>query len=149
MRTWKRNLHARIEALRIEALRIPNSNRASAQRTVIQPVWQPCSIGGFRMDFIDGVVFTIDEILTRSELIAEGGIMKHCVASYALRVSKRQTTIWSLKVHDRNSHTRLLTIEVNPNNKKVVQAKGLHNRAPLEPERQIIERWMARENLSQ
>ena len=145
MRTWKVDLGARAQSLRI-----PDGNRAlvPAQPIVIQPAWQPCSIGGFRLDGDDGRVFTIDEILTRPELNAEGGIMKHCVASYAYRVSKRHTTIWSLKVHYCDSRMRLLTIEVNPKKKKVVQVKGAGNRPPLEPERQIIQQWMACENLS-
>ena len=145
MRNWKMDLRERAEALRTNSANRP---RVPAQPIVIQPVWQPCSIGGFRMDLDDGRVFTIDEILTRSELNAEGGIMKHCVASYAHHVSLRYTTIWSLKVHYCDSHMRLLTIEVNPNKKKVLQVKGPRNRAPLERENQIVQRWMACENLS-
>ena len=143
MRTWKIDLRARAAELRIA-----NQNRVPAP-IVIQPVWQRCTIGEFRMDVNDRIFFTINEILTRSELNAEGGIMKHCVASYAHRVSKRYTTIWSLKVHNCDSHRRLLTIQVNPEKMKVVQVKGPSNREPLEQERRIIQRWMASENLSE
>ena len=138
MRTWKTDLSERAESLRVRPRRI-----VCRQPIVIQPTWLPSSIGGFRVDWHDGQVFTIDEILTVAELFAEGGIMKHCVASYASRVSSRHTTIWSLKVHCCNSHMRLLTIQVNPSSRKVLQVKGPRNRAPFEHENLIVQKWMA------
>ena len=143
MRNWKTDL-----AERAELLRERPRPAVRPQPIVVRPVWLPSSIGGFRMDWDDDRVFTIDEILTAVELTAEGGIMKHCVASYVHSVSSRNTTIWSLKVHCHNSHKRLLTIQVNPSNRKVVQVKGPCNREPLALENLIMQKWMASENLT-
>jgi len=143
MRTWKTDLAERAQALSYRPRPVVRS-----QPIVVQPVWPASSIGGFRVDWDDGQAFTIDEILTVAELFAEGGIMKHCVASYASQVSNRHTTIWSLKVHSSDSHKRLLTIQVNPFNRKVIQAKGPCNRAPLELESLVMQKWMASENLT-
>ena len=144
MRTWKTVLADRANSL---TYRPRHADWPQPQPIVIQPVWLPSSIGGFRVDWLDGQVFTIDEILTVAELNAEGGIMKHCVASYASQVSNRHTTIWSLKVHCPNSKKRLLTIQVNPFNLQVVQMKGPRNRAPLELESLIVRKWIEKENL--
>ena len=142
MRNWKTDLAERAESLSCRPRRT-----VCPPPIVIQSVWLPSSIDGFRVDLDDGKVFTIQEILTLAELVAEGGIMKHCVASYASRVSSRNTTIWSLKVQCCSSHVRLLTIQVDPLNRKILQMKGPRNREPYELENLIVEEWMTSENL--
>ncbi|MCP4134921.1 MAG: hypothetical protein GY754_28360 [bacterium] len=77
------------------------------------------------------------EILTSKDLAAEGRSMGHCVFSYASHISSGSTAIWSLK---KNSE-RVLTIEVNIRSKKIVQARGKHNRWPSDKELLMLKRW--------
>lgn len=108
--------------------------------------WQPSSIQPFQSEEENGV-WTIQEILTERELRAEGGIMRHCTATYVLQCARRQTTIWSMKVDDGQRRKRVVTIEVLPDSKLIWQARGKHNSRPNEQATRILRRWAEREAL--
>ena len=92
-------------------------------------------------------VWTITELLTSEALFLEGRAMRHCVATYAERCARRQTSVWSMQVENQRGRHRVLTIEVDPLKRTVCQARKKCNRLPLAVEREILERWAAQEGL--
>lgn len=92
-------------------------------------------------------VWTFTEVLTSADLIAEGKALKHCVYSYAWRISDRTTSIWSLTVRGFGAPERRVTIEVQNNARAIVQARGKMNRLPTPQEDKLITQWAARNDL--
>jgi hypothetical protein len=110
-------------------------------------VWPATDIGSFRYD--DGmVIWTIEELLSGKALKVEGGIMHHCVATYIHACFRRWTSIWSLKVHEGERSRRVLTIQVSPATRKILQAKGRKNVAPDERSWSVLKQWADREGLA-
>jgi PcfJ-like protein len=114
--------------------------------------WRHSPFKGFRL--VEGSealgnirVWTITELLTSEALFLEGQAMRHCVATYAERCARRQTSIWSMQVENQRGRHRVLTIEVDPLKRTVCQARKKRNRLPQAVEREIIERWAAQEGL--
>ena len=110
--------------------------------------WPSCGLPPFR--FVEGSeengtdrIWTIRELLSSQALLAEGRQMKHCVATYAWRAYKRQCSIWTMECKANGSINKLVTMEVNRANTRIVQARGRGNRAPTEREIGIIRRWVA------
>jgi hypothetical protein len=91
--------------------------------------------------------WTITELLTSRALFLEGRAMRHCVATYADRCARRQTSIWSVQVEDRRGRHRVLTVEVDLLKRTVCQARRKCNRPPQAAERELTERWAAQEGL--
>ncbi len=108
------------------------------RQTVVR--WQRTLIDSFRLER-DHELWTIDELLTDRELRAEGGIMRHCVAKYIHYCVKRRTSIWSMRVHRGERYKRVLTVEVDPEAKMILQAKGKRNSAPSELAMEMLHRW--------
>jgi hypothetical protein len=114
--------------------------------------WRRSPFKGFRLvEGSEGLgnvrVWTITELLTSRELFLEGRAMRHCVASYAERCAKRQTSIWSLQVENRAGRHRVLTIEVDLPKRTVCQARRKCNRLPQATEREVMERWAGEQGL--
>jgi hypothetical protein len=78
-------------------------------------------------------VWTISELLTSEELFLEGQAMRHCVATYAERCARRQTSIWSMQVENQRDRHRVLTIELDPLKRTVCQARKKRNRYHRRP----------------
>ena len=110
------------------------------------PGWERTNIRPFRHAEGD-VLWTIDELLTDKELRVEGGIMKHCVATYIHDCARRRTSIWSMKVHEGERRKRTLTIEVRPRTRTIWQARGKRNGPPSEAAKEILHRWANQEGL--
>lgn len=91
--------------------------------------------------------WTIRELLTSQELLAEGRALRHCVASYAAECAWRHTSIWSLRLENDTGERRVLTIEVDPATRTICQVRGKANRPPKERERGVLHRWVKREGL--
>lgn len=91
-------------------------------------------------------VWRVREILSARALADEGKAMGHCVYSYAPRVARGEVSIWSVTMEDGRGETgnwRMVTVEVHNASKRVVQARGRHNRLMTAGERRILERWAA------
>jgi hypothetical protein len=78
----------------------------------------------------------IVELTSNWELGMEGWLMKHCVHDYASRCEYGMTSIFSM----RKGGERRLTIELNPLG-RVVQVRGMENRAPTQEEIDVLEQW--------
>ena len=86
--------------------------------------------------------WSIMQILTEKELLAEGRELKHCVYSYAGACMANKCTIWSLKVHNE----RKQTIEVREG--QVTQIRGAYNSMPSNSEMHKITTWTTANRLS-
>ena len=122
---------------------------AVADDRVRSLAWAPIGIDGFtwQEDADQNWTWTISELLTSSELSAEGAAMRHCVASYASRCAEQKSSIWSMICHSHRGHQRVLTIEVNPATRAIVQARGRGNKRPSRQARRVMEDWAEKERL--
>ncbi len=75
-----------------------------------------------------------------ADLVAETRAMRHCVASYATKCIAGHATIWSLRRRVSGTTERLLTIELDAQN-RAVQVRGFANRIADGKELKILERW--------
>jgi hypothetical protein len=69
------------------------------------------------------------------------------VAAYADRCARRLTSIWSMRVETGAGRRRVLTIEVDPVDRAVRQARGVANRRPRPAELDVVASWAVREGL--
>jgi hypothetical protein len=100
--------------------------RREANGVVVKELWQ------------------IQEVLTAKALADEGRRMGHCVYSYAWRIEKGDTSIWSVQMEDGHGETgrwHMVTVEVRNDLRRVVQARGRFNRAMTPQEMRIVRRW--------
>lgn len=96
----------------------------------------------------DYKLWTIVELLTKSELNKEGHLLKHCVGTYANSCFKGSSTIWTMECEDLTKKKKLLTIELDPNSLSIVQVRGKRNRLAKQEELKIIEIWAKKESLT-
>ncbi len=115
--------------------------------------WKKSGINDFR--YVEGnsknrnmKVWTIRELLSSKELVAEGRKQGHCVASYANSCHKGKSAIYTMDLQNKIGITKMLTIEVNMYNKQICQARGKYNRLPTDSEKDIFQRWALKENLN-
>lgn len=87
------------------------------------------------------------ELTTSEQLRAEGAALQHCVADYGQYCWRGYSRIWSLR-STRGTRTKsIATIEVDPLDHEIVQAKGFRNRRPTRRVRRLITDWAVRERL--
>ncbi len=106
--------------------------------------WQPCGVPELeRREGTDSNfrIWRIVELLSTQELVEEGRALHHCVASYEWSCLKQQCAIFSLRLHDRNGNQPLVTLEVIPKSRMVVQARGKYNRKITALETRVIRGW--------
>lgn len=142
MHEWHRDLAA-IE--RIEALRRRTEGRhaaaASAERTwagspLADWMWTPVSKDAKAR----GERFVVRQLKLAEDLVMESRAMRHCVSSYADKCISGYASIWSLRRCTKDRVDRLLTIEVDRQD-RAVQVRGLANRVAHPEERSVLERW--------
>lgn len=75
----------------------------------------------------------------------EGTKLHHCVASYISRIADKQTKILFMR-HKQTPEKSLLTLEVRDG--RLLQCKGLLNRAPSNKEREAVSRYVKIMHLS-
>ncbi len=92
-------------------------------------------------------IWRIRELVSSQELLAEGRIMRHCVATYARSCYTGKCTIWTMDLADHLGVNKRLTIELHPTSKVIRQVRGQNNRLPEEKEKSIIRRWAEKEDL--
>jgi len=108
------------------------------------------------------IIWRITELCNKKELAEEGRKMHHCVGSYASSCARRRVGIWSLTGETRDSTEmhenkppapdisrtkRFATIEVDLENKTIVQARGKYNEKVSGKARNIMTRWAGVEKL--
>jgi hypothetical protein len=108
--------------------------------------WPATEIGPLRFDDGDRV-WTVEELLSGKSLRVEGGIMRHCAASYVDSCVRGWSSIWSMKAQQGDRSRRVLTIEVFPAIRTIWQAKGRRNSAPDERSWCILKRWAEEQGL--
>ena len=84
--------------------------------------------------------FSVVQLLTAADLVHESRAMQHCVWTYASKCISGRASIWSLRRRADGATKRLLTIELDYQN-RAVQVRGFANRLALADERRMLERW--------
>ncbi len=110
-------------------------------------IYEPSGLRGLRFEEIKKrrpQVWTVTEILDAKTLAAEGRAMRHCVYSYGRSIESGRCSIWSLRLDDQ----RRLTLEVLNQHARIVQVRGLCNRAAEPVEERIVRRWAGAAGLS-
>ena len=115
--------------------------------------WQPSGIKPLELwEGAEGSksrrLWTIFELLSGKALITEGRAMNHCVASYAASCASGRASVWSMQCETHEGSQRVLTIDVRPSDRRVVEARGKYNERPTPKALDILNRWSERENLS-
>ena len=87
------------------------------------------------------------ELINSAQLRREGAALHHCVASYADRCYRGSSSIWSLRLWQGERVHHVLTVEVDPKRRAVIQARGLANRAASGKSLRLLQDWAARERL--
>ena len=91
-------------------------------------------------------VWSIKQLLSESELIAEGDRQNHCVGSYAYKCENGDSTIWSMECRGTMTCHAAVTIEVNSDG-RIVTALGKNNRSTKFVELEVIANWAKQEGL--
>jgi PcfJ-like protein len=149
MHEWHRDLEAiaRIEAARrrAEAAHARARGQALASEAsgdgswrgaaIVDWSWSPAAKDRSRRE-----EYLVIQLRTADDLVAETRAMHHCVASYAAKCIAGQASIWSLRRRAAGNVERLLTIELD-RQQRAIQVRGFANRTPRAEERKLLERW--------
>ncbi|MBB5340859.1 PcfJ domain-containing protein [Tunturiibacter gelidoferens] len=87
------------------------------------------------------------ELTNSAQLRREGAGLHHCVASYADRCNRGTSSIWSLRLWQGEKIHHVMTVEVDPKRRAVIQARGLANRAASGKLLRLLQDWATRERL--
>lgn len=95
----------------------------------------------------DNKTFQCIELHSGESLYREGKELNHCVVTYTPQCKGGLCSIWSLRQWDNQSKKffPILTLEIAEG--KIIQARGLNDRLPLENEFEIIADWAERVDL--
>ena len=92
--------------------------------------------------------WTITELLNRDALVDEGRDMRHCIATYARSCASGHSSVWSMQCENAEGRERVLTIELRPATRLVLEARGRFNAAPTPQAMRILRHWVERSGLS-
>jgi hypothetical protein len=87
------------------------------------------------------------ELVNSAQLRGEGAALHHCVASYADRCYRGFSSIWSLRFWQAERIHHVLTVEVDPKRRAVIQARGRANRTASGRPLRLLQDWAIREGL--
>jgi PcfJ-like protein len=87
------------------------------------------------------------ELTNSAQLRGEGAALHHCVTSYADRCYRGTSSIWSLRFWQSEKIHHVLTVEVDPRRRTVIQARGRANRAASGKSLLLLQDWASRERL--
>jgi hypothetical protein len=93
------------------------------------------------------VTWELTELTNSAQLRAEGAALQHCVASYSHNCWRGASRIWSLRRRRDSDVRSIVTVELDPARRTIVQARGFRNRRPSGRALQLVQAWAARENL--
>ena len=114
--------------------------------------WPGMGLRGFELVENTGswqaTLWRIRELRSSEELAEEGHRSRHCVRLYAQSCRAGRSSIWSLRCTDATGCDRpVLTIQVDPATRRIVQAKGHANSRPTPDARRILQLWADQEQL--
>jgi hypothetical protein len=93
-----------------------------------------------------GQHFVFEQLLNKQGLIEEGKNMNHCVGTYSNQCLSNDSAIFSMQdVLERGKS--LVTVEINPKTRKLVQASRPSNNSPSTLEQEIIAEWAKQNDL--
>jgi hypothetical protein len=92
-------------------------------------------------------IWELTELTSSSQLRAEGTALQHCVASYSYGCWKGRSRIWSLRRRKGLSYKSVVTVEIIPASRTIIQARGFRNRRASGRPLSILQTWAAREGL--
>lgn len=116
--------------------------------------WRRAGWNGLTIEAASGELrraeWTIVELLDSRALVDEGRRLRHCVSTYAQRCASGRSSIWSLRHRwcDDDATRSLLTIEVRPDTKRIVQIRTYANGQPARWQLELVRAWAEREGLS-
>jgi hypothetical protein len=145
MHEWHRDLAA-IERIQAAIRRARGIRAAPATGTPDAGRWPGASIADWswkpsaKEAQFKREEYAVRQLRTAEELVAETRAMRHCVSTYAAKCIAGKASIWSLRRYVQNGFDRLLTIEVDPQN-RAIQVRGLANRLARPDEKAVLERW--------
>jgi hypothetical protein len=84
--------------------------------------------------------FVVRQLKTAEDLVAESRAMRHCVSSYAAKCLAGYASIWTLRRSMSGKVDRLLTIELDRQN-RAIQIRGFANRPASPDEERVLARW--------
>jgi len=87
------------------------------------------------------------ELTNSAQLRVEGAALHHCVASYVHLCHRGISSIWSLRFWEGEKVHRVLTVEVDPRRRAVIQARGRANCAASGKSLRVLQDWASRERL--
>jgi hypothetical protein len=87
------------------------------------------------------------ELINSAQLRREGAALHHCVASYADRCYRGTSSIWSLRLWQGEKVHHVLTVEVDPRRRAVIQVRRRANRTASGKPLQLVQDWAGRERL--
>ncbi|MBL8627058.1 MAG: PcfJ domain-containing protein [Myxococcales bacterium] len=118
--------------------------------------WPPAGWAGHveREALGDGrtLCWDVIELTDAGALAFEGNAMRHCVFSYQAWCRSGASSIWSLRRRvergdDYGQARAVLTIEVAPRTRTIVQVRGLANRVARGEPLAVVERWAQAQGL--
>ncbi|AXG73894.1 hypothetical protein DVK85_06420 [Flavobacterium arcticum] len=110
--------------------------------------WKRVAIADFYKEE-DEVTYYIIQLINSVQLYEEGYEMSHCVADYTYDCANGSTAIFSLRKYAIGAaeFERMVTIEVSPASREIVEAKGKYNEMPTQTQDKLIMEWAAKEKL--
>ena len=87
------------------------------------------------------------ELTNSAQLREEGVALHHCVGNYAHLCYRGNSSIWSLRMWQGENIRSVLTVEVDPKKRAVIQARGKANRSASGKPLQVLHDWVVREGL--
>ncbi|QEG22400.1 PcfJ domain-containing protein [Mariniblastus fucicola] len=103
-------------------------------------VWAPSGFDRLSIDCGESH-WKMVEILESLQLRIEGGLMQHCVASYESSCRSGRCSIWSLRKCVGTCERPVVTVEVWPDSRQIVQMKARRNAEPTDHSLSLIRRW--------
>jgi hypothetical protein len=106
--------------------------------------WKPSGVPGKL--WVEGVGhsrkhYQLRELLDSTALVNEGARMHHCVASYEPSCAAGRSAIFSLTTGQSLATTPLLTIEVRPAIREIVQISGKYNAPATTEQMRMVRTW--------
>ena len=112
--------------------------------------WESCGLRGYDYQEHDeqfdvDITWSLREMCTALDLIADGRVMHHCINTYARRCLKGEFSVFSLQLSFPDKlPQRVLTIAVNNERRTVTEYRGKYNLRPFDKKRTAQKHWNER-----